>query len=161
MGRGKSRRNKKRLKEDYFKQGKHSTRQSGHFVATLFYGEADAYGIDEAILKSVYEEFSDSEGNHTMIVSRKNRLGQRIKIIETELFTLKKNEEKYDAISTKGHPHVSDRIRIKYDISLEDRTGNAIKKFQASDLSETVKEKMRELLRMYKDGGVLYLKKSY
>lgn len=156
MGRGKRKKNKRKLKEDYFKQGKHSTRQSGHFVATLFYAEAEAYGIDEAILKSVYNEYSDNEGNHTLTVSRKNRLGQRIKVIETEFFS---QTEKYDACSTDGHPHVSDRIRVRYDISLEDRTENQIKKFQAADLSETIKNKMRELLRMYKEGGILYNKR--
>lgn len=156
MGRGKNRRNKKKLKEEYFKQGKHSTRQSGHFVATLFYAEAESYGIDSAILKSVYKEYSDVEGNHTMTLSRKNRLGQRIKLIETEFFS---QTEKYDPCATDGHPHVSDRIRVRYDISLEDRTENSIKKFQAADLSETVKNKMRELLRMYKEGGVIYNKR--
>jgi len=159
MGRGKRKNKKRRLKEDYFKQGKHSTRQSGHFVATLFYAEAEAYGIDEAILKSVYKEYSDNEGNHTLTLSRKNRLGQRIKVIETEFFAQAKKNEEYDAFSTNGHPHISDRIRVKYDISLEDRTENPIKKFQAADLSETIKNKMRELLRSYKEGGILYSKR--
>jgi hypothetical protein len=156
MGREKKRKNKHKLKEDYYKQCKHSTRQSDHIVATLFYAEAESYGIDENIIKSVYKEYSDGEGNHTMTLSRKNRLGQRIKLIETEFFS---QTEKYDPCATDGHPHVSGRIRIRYDISLEDRTENSIKKFQAADLSETVKNKMRELLRSYKEGGVTYSKR--
>lgn len=152
MGRGKNKKNFK-IKEDYFKKGKHSTRQSGHFLATLFYAEAEPYGLDEQIIKSVYREWSDDEGNHTMSISKKNNEGHRIKIIETEYFASRNG---FDPLSVQGHPHVSYRASIKYDFILEQQNGikNTDVSFSASDISNIVIDNIRKIIKKYQGGGI-------
>lgn len=151
MGRGRNKKNK--TKDDYFRQGKHSTRQSGHFLATLFYAEAESYRIDENIIKSVYKEWSDDEGNHTMTISKKNNKGYRIKIIETEFY---QENSGFDQFSVQGHPHVSDRINVKYDFILEHQHGQNDKdtSFSASDISDIVVGNIRKIIKKYQEGGV-------